>query len=47
MQQSHFSIYINSPVQNVWNTMRQDATYREWTKAFNDGSYYKELSEQS
>ncbi len=41
MQKSHFEIYINAPKEKVWDTMLGDATYREWTKAFNVGSYYK------
>lgn len=40
MQKLHFSIQINAPREKVWNTMLDDATYREWTKAFNPGSYY-------
>ncbi len=34
-QTLHFSITINAPKAKVWNTMLQDATYREWTTAFN------------
>ena len=41
MQKLHFSIFINAPKEKVWNTMLEDKTYREWTKAFNSGSYYK------
>ncbi|MFM2357677.1 MAG: hypothetical protein RJA61_414 [Candidatus Parcubacteria bacterium] len=41
MQKIHFSIFIKAPVEKVWNTMLQDKTYREWTTAFNPGSYYK------
>lgn len=41
MQKIHFSIFINAPVEKVWHTMLDDAPYREWTKAFNEGSYYK------
>jgi uncharacterized protein YndB with AHSA1/START domain len=41
MQKQHFSILINAPVEKVWDTMLDDRTYREWTKAFNPGSYYK------
>jgi len=35
-----FSILINTDKKTVWNTMLEDKTYREWTKAFMDGSYY-------
>lgn len=41
MQKLNFSIIINSPIEKVWDTMLEDATYREWTKPFNEGSYYK------
>jgi hypothetical protein len=40
MQKIHFSTFINAPRQNVWRTMLDDASYREWTSAFNEGSYY-------
>lgn len=40
MQNLHFSIFINAPVKKVWDTMLEDATYREWTKPFNETSYY-------
>ena len=41
MQKLHFEILINAPVEKVWNSMFEDATYREWTEAFHPGSYYK------
>jgi hypothetical protein len=41
MQKLHFSIIINAPKEKVWHTMLEDKTYREWTTAFNRGSYYK------
>ena len=41
MQKIHFSIVINAPKKKVWHTMLEDKTYREWTAAFNPGSYYK------
>lgn len=41
MQKLHFSIVINAPREKVWNTMLEDRSYREWTTAFNKGSYYK------
>lgn len=42
----HYSITINAPREHVWNTMLNDATYREWTKAFDPGSHYKGNWEQ-
>ena len=41
MQKIHFSITIDAPREKVWHAMLDDASYREWTKAFNEGSYYK------
>lgn len=41
MQKLHFSITINAPKEKVWHTMIDDKPYREWTAAFNPGSYYK------
>lgn len=40
MQKIYFSIFINAPVEKVWNTMLEDATYRQWTIAFAPGSQY-------
>lgn len=41
MQKLNFKIDINAPKEKVWNTMLEDKTYRKWTSAFNEGSYYK------
>lgn len=41
MNTLHFSIFINAPIKKVWDTMLEDATYRQWTKAFNPTSYYE------
>jgi uncharacterized protein YndB with AHSA1/START domain len=41
MQKIHSVTFINAPREKVWDVMLGDATYREWTKAFNPGSYYK------
>ena len=41
MQKLHFSIVINAPKKKVWHAMLDDKQYREWTEAFNPGSYYK------
>lgn len=41
MQKIHFSILINAPREKVWDTMLSEATYRQWTTAFNPGSYFK------
>ncbi len=41
MQDLKFSIFINAPREKVWETMLGDKTYREWTKPFNEGSYFE------
>lgn len=41
MQHLHFSTVINASKQKVWETMLDDATYREWTSAFSPGGYYE------
>jgi uncharacterized protein YndB with AHSA1/START domain len=40
MEKLRFEIDIVAPVQTVWSTMLDDATYRQWSSAFNPGSYY-------
>jgi hypothetical protein len=37
----HFSIHIDAPKQVVWDVMLGDETYRKWTAAFCEGSYYE------
>jgi len=39
MQRLTFSVSINAPKEDVWQTMLADATYRQWTNAFEEGSY--------
>lgn len=41
MQKLHFSIDINASKEQVWHTMLDEKTYRDWTEAFSPGSYYK------
>lgn len=41
MEKLHFSIIINAPKEKVWHTMLDDKPYREWTKAFSPGGYYR------
>jgi uncharacterized protein YndB with AHSA1/START domain len=41
MKTLNFSIFIQAPRKRVWDTMLQDATYRQWTKSFNETSYYE------
>ncbi|MBP6942739.1 MAG: SRPBCC domain-containing protein [Candidatus Buchananbacteria bacterium] len=46
MQKARYSIVINAPKERVWHTMLDDATYRQWTNAFHEGSYYQGSWEQ-
>lgn len=39
MVKEKFSINIDAPRETVWNILWTDATYREWTSAFNEGSH--------
>ncbi len=39
MQNLHFSIFINASAEKVWNTLWEDATYRQWTSVFSPGSH--------
>ena len=41
MKNLKYSIEIAAPREKVWRTMLEDATYREWTKTFCPGSYYR------
>ena len=41
MDKLHYTVEVNAPVHTVWTAMLDDATYREWTSAFHDGSYYE------
>jgi hypothetical protein len=41
MQRVSFSITVDAPREKVWDTMLEDATYRQWTSAFGQGSYFE------
>ncbi|MGH7458652.1 MAG: SRPBCC family protein [Longimicrobiaceae bacterium] len=41
MNTLRFTTTINAPKERVWSAMLDDKTYREWTSAFSDGSYYE------
>lgn len=36
-----FSTLIAAPRERVWELMTADASYRDWTSAFSEGSYYE------
>lgn len=44
MEPRRYSITIDAPREKVWKTMLEDATYRQWTSAFNEGGSYFEGS---
>lgn len=41
MEKLHFVTEIHAPAHTVWTTMLDDATYREWTSVFNEGSHFE------
>lgn len=41
MQKMHLSTQINAPKETVWHKMLDLDSYKDWTAAFNPGSYYK------
>lgn len=41
MEKLTFTTIIKASREKVWHTMLDDATYREWTKPFNEGSRYE------
>lgn len=40
METLRFTVTINAGKEKVWHAMLDDATYRQWTKPFNEGSRY-------
>ena len=41
MAKLQFTIDINAPKEKVWEVMFDDATYRVWSAAFHEGSYFE------
>ena len=39
MEKLKFSTTLKAPKEKVWKVLWDDATYREWTTAFSEGSY--------
>ena len=39
MEKLVFSISINATAEKIWNVLWADATYRQWTSAFTEGSH--------
>lgn len=40
MKRLNYSIQIAAPKEKVWHTMLDPESYKQWTAAFNPGSYY-------
>ncbi|MGK6340691.1 SRPBCC domain-containing protein [Chryseobacterium sp. DT-3] len=40
MQKLFFEIKIDAPPEKVWDVLWSDMTYRQWTTAFTEGSFY-------
>ncbi|NKX51602.1 SRPBCC domain-containing protein, partial [Arthrobacter deserti] len=41
MAKLRYSTRIDAPAHTVWATMLDEASYRDWTRAFSEGSYYE------
>lgn len=41
MDKLNFTVQISAPPARVWDTMLADASYRQWTAPFCEGSYYE------
>src|SRR5687767_4926578 len=39
MKRLNYNVTINAPKAKVWETLFNDATYREWTSVFSEGSH--------
>lgn len=39
MKKLTFSTHINAPAHQVWETLWNDASYRQWTAVFHEGSH--------
>lgn len=41
MKKLHFTVTINAPREKVWDAVIGPETYKAWTRAFAEGSYYE------
>jgi uncharacterized protein YndB with AHSA1/START domain len=41
MKKLEFSLDIRAPREKIWKILWEDATYRQWTSVFSEGSYAK------
>lgn len=46
MEKLHFTVEIEAPRHTIWTAMLDDASYRQWTGVFYEGSYYEGSWEQ-
>lgn len=47
MEQLSYEIEINAEPEKVWSVLWGDITYRQWTTAFTDGSFYEGALEEN
>ncbi|HCR77740.1 MAG TPA: ATPase [Chryseobacterium sp.] len=41
MKKLHFDIQINAEAEKVWSVLWDDFSFRQWTSAFTEGSFYQ------
>jgi len=41
MEKLHFDIQINAEPEKVWSVLWDDFSFRQWTSAFTEGSFYQ------
>ena len=41
METLNYEMYINAPIQDVWNLLWNEETYGQWTQFFAEGSQFK------
>ena len=41
MKELQFSIEIKAPIERVWATLWEDATFRDWASIIDEGTYIK------
>ncbi|WBV53555.1 SRPBCC family protein [Chryseobacterium gambrini] len=41
MEKLHFDIQINAEAEKVWSVLWDDFSFRQWTSAFTEGSFYQ------
>jgi uncharacterized protein YndB with AHSA1/START domain len=47
MEQLSYEIEINAEPEKVWSVLWGDITYRQWTTAFTEGSFYEGTLEEN